>query len=138
MDDEFVLNDSDLANDNKPTILDEARLKVLECVTETSNKMRDNIKYNEKSNYENNLKILVNYQARLMDVEELATQKLSDEEYSEKIDKIFNDTTELTFSNIDDIVKDQNVDIDGDGSSDSSQDLTDDGSTPDPNSTPDF
>jgi hypothetical protein len=128
-DDEMYLNDDDLAKDNQLTIVDEALKQVLDSVIETAKKAKDCIDFNETTDASSNIAILAKYTDALLSLDSKEMDELSDEEQSERVDKILRSTTELTLSNIDDVIPDQEEDLDDDG--DNSSSMTNDGNAAD-------
>ena len=106
-DDEYFLDDEDLAEDNRLTISDSARMDLLNSIIKSAQDMKDNLKFNEQSDAEHNLEMLTNYVDCLIKVSQVDLEDLSEEEAEELIDKILRSTTELTFKNIDEVLPDE-------------------------------
>lgn len=123
MDDDFFLNDDDLAADNQLSIVDEAKIKLAKEIEKVAKDLEENIKYNEKSDSENNLKILSNHLTALISMFEIDTFNLSDEEIQERIDEVIKQTTQLTFANIDDVIPEMEESTDTQVSDDNDDNL---------------
>ena len=105
MDDDFFINDDELAQDNQLSIVDISKDKLLENIISIANDMKFNLKFNEKTDCESNLKILSTNLSSLITMFEIDETQLSEEEIQNQIDNIIRQTTELSFTNLDDIVK---------------------------------
>ena len=103
-DDDFFLSDDELAEDNQLSIVDSARLDLLESIKTAVDNMIGNIKFNEQSDANNNCRIIAGYLDHLIVLGQIDTMGLSDEEVFEKIEEVMKSTTELTFKNIDDVL----------------------------------
>lgn len=123
MDDDFFLNDDDLAADNQLSIVDEAKIKLAKEIEKVAKDLEENINYNEKSDSENNLKILSNHLTALISMFEIDTFNLSDEEIQERIDEVIKQTTQLTFANIDDVIPEMEESTDTQVSDDNDDNL---------------
>lgn len=106
-DDDFFLDDEELAEDNRLTISDSARMDLLNSIIKSAQDMKDNLKFNEQSDAEHNLEMITNYVDCLIKVSQVDIEDLSEEEAEELIDKILRSTTELTFNNIDEVLPDE-------------------------------
>lgn len=106
-DDDFFLDDEELAEDNRLTISDSARMDLLNSIIKSAQDMKDNLKFNEQSDAEHNLEMITNYVDCLIKVSQVDLEDLSEEEAEELIDKILRSTTELTFNNIDEVLPDE-------------------------------
>ena len=106
-DDEYFLDDEELAEDNRLTISDSARMDLLNSIIKSAQDMKDNLKFNEQSDAEHNLEMITNYVDCLIKVSQVDLEDLSEEEAEELIDKILRSTTELTFNNIDEVLPDE-------------------------------
>lgn len=104
-DDEFFINDDELAQDHQLTLLDEAKMKVLKYIEDLVPEMKSNLEFSELGNYQSNLQILSSQISILIELES-ADENLSEEEMEELIDATFKKTTELTYANLDDIIPD--------------------------------
>lgn len=123
MDDDFFLNDDDLAADNQLSIVDEAKIKLAKEIEKVAKDLEENINYNEKSDSENNLRILSNHLTALISMFEIDTFNLSDEEVQERIDEVIKQTTQLTFANIDDVIPEMEESTDTEISDDNDDNL---------------
>lgn len=123
MDDDFFLNDDDLAADNQLSIVDEAKIKLAKEIEKVAKDLEENINYNEKSDSENNLRILSNHLTALISMFEIDTFNLSDEEIQERIDEVIKQTTQLTFANIDDVIPEMEESTDTEVSDDNDDNL---------------
>lgn len=121
MDDDFFLSDDDLGKDNQLSIVDDAKIKVLEEIKKSAHDIIENIKFNEKSDSVANLRILSGLVSSLTDLFGVNSDNLADEEVQDLIDNVLKATTELTFSNIDEIIKE-----DEENQSDNNLDSSDD------------
>lgn len=105
-DEEFEFSDEEFAKDNQLTIIDEARKKLLDNIEKTAKEAKTNLKYNEASDFASNLNIISQNMSALISLDDI-DENLPDEEVQERIDKIIKMTTELTFANIDDVLKNE-------------------------------
>lgn len=119
-DDDFFLNDDELAEDNQITIVDTARTKLLESIIKSSKDMIDNLKFNEQSEAESNTRLISSYVDSLLRLGAVDLSQLSEEEAEEEIDKILKSTTELTFSNMNDVLPEEEPEISVEEESDES------------------
>lgn len=118
-DEDFFLDDDDLAADYQLTILDEAKLKVIDFILESASELKNNINYTEKQNFSANLSSIARRVSMLIDLEN--AESIEDEDkLSEKIDEIMRSCTEITYSNMDNVIPDisGSVDIEDNSSSD--------------------
>lgn len=118
--DDFFLNDDELAEDNQITIVDTARTKLLESIIKSSKDMIDNLKFNEQSEAESNTRLISSYVDSLLRLGAVDLSQLSEEEAEEEIDKILKSTTELTFSNMNDVLPEEEPEISVEEESDES------------------
>ena len=124
-DDDFFLDDEELAEDNRLTISDSARMDLLNSIIKSAQDMKDNLKFNEQSDAEHNLEMITNYVDCLIKVSQVDLEDLSEEEAEELIDKILRSTTELTFNNIDEVLPDEEPEAEMDDNSSDDGDSTD-------------
>ena len=105
--DDFFINDNDLASDNQPTLIDQAKMDLLNTIIEKANSMKESLILKETSEADNLLVVLSRYFDALIKLSELDITD-SNEELSEEIEKIINDivvsTTKITLSNIDTVL----------------------------------
>ena len=127
-DDEFFLNDDELAADNQLSIVDDAKLKVLNYIIKVATEAKDNIKFNETTDASSNISLLSKQMSALISLDSEELEELSDEELYERVEAILRSTTELTLSNIDDVLPKQEDDFDDSGSTNMNADDTDDDS----------
>jgi len=107
-DDDFFINDDELAEDNQLTIVDVAKKGLLQTMKETIDKMLVNLDFNESNNAMTNTRLLCGYMDSLLKLQEIdLSDNLSDEEISEAIDQVLRSTTELTLTNINDVIPDE-------------------------------
>jgi len=129
-DDEFYLNDDDLAEDNQLTILDLAMEKVVDSIIKTASAIKTNIKFNEHGDRSSNINILSSLTSALIELDSEVVNDLSDEEVQQMIENVLKQTTELTFANIDKVIKDDDDEEQtSNNDSDSFDDDTEDGSS---------
>lgn len=102
-DDDFFLNDDELAADNQPSIVQLAEDKVLSAMLETIKDMKNSIKLNESSECHKDIEKINNYSAILAALDAISDANLSDEEIEEKVNEALKTSTEITFSNMDNI-----------------------------------
>ena len=103
-DEDFEFSDDDFAKDNQLTIIDDARRKILDNIEKGAAEAKLNLKYNEVANFQANLNIITRNMTALVSLDDI-DENLPEEEIQEKIDDIIKMTTELTFTNIDSILK---------------------------------
>jgi len=103
-DEDFEFSDDDFAKDNQLTIIDDARRKILDNIEKGAAEAKLNLKYNEVANFQANLNIITRNMTALVSLDDI-DENLPEEEIQEKIDDIIKMTTELTFTNIDNILK---------------------------------
>ena len=105
--DDFFINDNDLVSDNQPTLIDQAKMDLLNTIIEKANSMKESLILKETSEADNLLVVLSRYFDALIKLSELDITD-SNEELSEEIEKIINDivvsTTKITLSNIDTVL----------------------------------
>ena len=105
-DEDFEFSDDDFAKDNQLTIIDEARKKVLDNIEKGAREAKLNLKFNETTDFRSNLNIITQNMSALVSLDDI-DENLPEEEVQERIDKIIKMTTELTFANIDDVLKNE-------------------------------
>lgn len=127
-DEEFFINDDELAADHQLTLLDEAKVNVLNYVTKLSEELKSNLEYSEIGNYQANLEILSAQIGILIELESVDDTNMSDEEMQDIIERAMNKSTEITYANMSDILpeeKTMSVDDSSDGNEDSYDNGTD-------------
>ena len=102
-DDEFFIDDDELAKDNQPNIVDEAIIKSLQTMQKITTELIDNIRFNEINDQASNLRLLSIHLDSITKLASIDTLNLSDEEISEEIEKVIKQTTLLDMKNIDKI-----------------------------------
>ena len=104
--DDMELNDDDFNDDAQLTAVDDAKLKVIEQIRKYTNMIEENIKFQERSEYITNFRVLSRYISAMIDLDALenggtfapngdedaeagmAPRQLSEEEILEKIQEI--------------------------------------------------
>ena len=124
-DDEFYLNDDELAEDNQMTIVDMAKKQVIDSIIKTANDIKVNLKFNERGDCSSNISILSSLTSSLIELDSAEINDLSDEELQAKIEEVLKKTTELTFANIDKVIKTEDDDEQDSGDSEDTDDDTD-------------
>lgn len=105
--DDFFINDDELAADHQLTLIDEAKIRVLNRIEELTKECKVNLELSEFGNYENNMQIISSQVSILIDLQAVDTENMSDEEMEEVIDRAFKSTTEITFANLNEILPDE-------------------------------
>lgn len=106
-DDDFFLDDDEFAEDNQVSLVDSAKIRLLNSIKETCDNMLDSIKFNEPSEVESHTRILAGYVDHIITLSSINVNGLSEEEIYEEIDKVMTSTTTLTFGNINEILPDE-------------------------------
>ena len=120
IDDEFYLDDEDLNADFALTPIDTEKLKVIDAVKVSLDKVADNIRFKEKEEEEKNLQILSNYVNAMLQLVGYEKANMSGPELMEKIKAIDEAVREVSLIDVElDIpVDDENANgidlIDGD------------------------
>lgn len=120
IDDEFYLDDEDLNADFAMTPIDTEKLKVIDAVKVSLDKVADNIRFKEKEEEEKNLQILSNYVNAMLQLVGYEKANMSGPELMEKIKAIDEAVREVSLIDVElDIpVDDENANgidlIDGD------------------------
>lgn len=107
-DEDFFLNDDELAEDNQLSMVDSARLDLLNSIIKSANDMIENLKFNEQTEANSNTRILAGYLDNLIALGNVDINGLSEEEVYEIIENVMKSTTELTFGNMNEIIPDEN------------------------------
>lgn len=107
-DDDFYMDDDELAEQNALGVVSTAKLSIVENIKNLAEEMEMNLKLNESTDYENNSSMLTEKVDILLKLDELSKQQLdlSDEEVQNLINEIMKSTTQLTFGNMDKYLKD--------------------------------
>ena len=108
-DEDFFMNDDELAEDNQPTLVDSAILDLLKSIEDCTSKMRDHIRFNERSEVLAQTDIMAGYMDSLIKLNTIDIEGLSEEEVYEEIDKVLKSTTELTFANMNEILPEEEI-----------------------------
>jgi len=108
---DFEFSDDEFAKDNQLTIVDSARVMLLDNIEKAIKSCRQNLQFNEATDFQSNLNIISKNISAMLSLNEIDSN-LPENEVQERIDKVIQMSTELTFSNIDTIIKDHNDDDD--------------------------
>lgn len=103
-DEEFFINDDELAADHQLTLLDEAKVNVLNYINTLSGELKSNLEYSEIGNYQANLEILSAQVGILIELESVDDSNMSEEEMQDIIERAMNKSTEITYANFNDIL----------------------------------
>lgn len=98
-DDDFFLDKESIKSENQMTIAQETMYKILEYSEKLISQMKENLKFNEISDFERNYDVLSQRIATINDI--VVADDLSDEEQQELIEKTLKNVTELDFDNMD-------------------------------------
>ena len=101
---DFFLNDDELAQDNQLDVVSSESIKLLELIKKTSDAAIENFKFGEKSDAKNAITLISSYLTSLIDFVNADAEGLSDEEICAKAEEVSKMTTELTLNNIDAIL----------------------------------
>lgn len=101
-DDDFFLDDGELGDESQLSIVDEAKLKILETIESKIKEAKDNINFFERSEFQTNFSIISRYVGAIIDIERLEEndENLSDEEIIERIEEIELTAKELSFNDL--------------------------------------
>ena len=105
-DDGFYLDDDELGEDNQMTLVEEAVFKTVEAMEKTLKEFKDNLRFREIQDQESQVRILSSHLDSILKLRNIDTSELSEEEIFEEIENVYKRTTELTFSNIDNLLPD--------------------------------
>lgn len=103
-DGDFFIDDDELAEDNQMSVVDDAIMKSLDAMEKVIADMKNNLKFNEQQGARHNLRILTMHLDSAIKLSEINERELSDEEVFEEIEKVIKQTTQLTFSNMNDVL----------------------------------
>lgn len=106
---DFEFSDDEFAKDNQLTIVDSARVMLLDNIEKAVKSCRKNLQFNEATDFQSNLNIISKNISAMLSLNDIDSN-LPENEVQERIDKVIQMSTELTFSNIDTIIKDHNDD----------------------------
>lgn len=125
-DEDFFIDNDDLTSDEQLDIIEATMLKLAETLEATSKELCLNLKLKEGSDAEASLSIISGIVSKLVNLQGINTDDLSDEEVEEVVEEALKCTTELTFNNINNVlsedtptdIKTTEVDNDDDSSLD--------------------
>jgi hypothetical protein len=101
MDDDFELNEEELAAESQLSIADEEKIKILEVMKKKITEAIDNLKYSEKEEYKANFAVISRYVSAIIDIEQMEQNpEISKEELLEAIEKIEITVKELSFQDL--------------------------------------
>jgi hypothetical protein len=101
MDDDFELNEDELAAESQLSIADEEKIKILEVMKKKIIEAIDNLKYSEKEEYKANFAVISRYVSAIIDIEQMEQNpEISKEELLEAIEKIEITVKELSFQDL--------------------------------------
>lgn len=109
-DGDFFIDDDELAEDNQMSVVDDAIMKSLDAMEKVIADMKNNLKFNEQQDARHNLRILTMHLDSAIRLSEIDEKGLSDEEVFEEIEKVIKQTTQLTFSNMNDLLPQEESD----------------------------
>lgn len=109
-DGDFFIDDDELAEDNQMSVVDDAIMKSLDAMEKVIADMKNNLKFNEQQDARHNLRILTMHLDSAIRLSEIDEKGLSDEEVFEEIEKVIKQTTQLTFSNMNDLLPQEEPD----------------------------
>lgn len=120
-DDEFFMDDNELNAETQISMADQQKIKVLENMKKKIDEAISNLTYSEKEEYSANFAIISRYVGAVIDIEGMEDDpEISEEQLLEEIEKIEITVKELSFQDLRDIEKKNNiieVDDDDDDSS---------------------
>lgn len=105
-DDDFFIDNDELAADEQLDIVDSTILKLTEQLKKTSEELALNIKLKEGSDADASLSIIAGLVNQIITLKSIDIENLSDEEIEEAINSAIKSTTELTFNNINNVLGD--------------------------------
>ena len=103
-DGDFFIDDNELAEDNQMSMVDDAIMKSLNAMEKAIADMKQNLQFNEASDARHNLRIISMHLDSAIRLSDIDSEGLSEEEVFEEIEKVIKQTTQLTFSNMNDIL----------------------------------
>jgi len=104
--DDFFINDDELAADHQLTLLDEAKIKVLDYIIKLAQEMKSNLEFSEIGNYEANFSSVSSQFGILSDLS-VDTSGMSDDDMEEIIENAFKKSTEITYSNMGNLLSEE-------------------------------
>ena len=103
-DEEFELNEDDLAAESQMSIADEEKVKVLENIKKKVEQAMDNLKYSEKEEFKTNFAIISRYVSVIIDIEAMEENpEVTEEQLLEAIEAIEITVKELSFQDLKEI-----------------------------------
>lgn len=130
-DEDYFMNDDDLAAETQISLADKEKIKILENMKKKIDEAIENLEYSEKTEYISNFSIISRYVSAIIRIESLESDTdIAEEELLEEIEKIEITVKELSFQDLRDIEKsneefeskstndDENEDNNGDISND--------------------
>ena len=104
MDDDFYIDPSDFNDDAQLSIIDEEKLKVLDKIEEYTAMVKENVKLQEKGDYDANFRVLSRYISDMVELSALESNSdgLSDDEILDKIKEIENSVSDFNASALED------------------------------------
>ena len=100
IDDEYFLDDDDLNADSELDVADKEILVVTDAMEELLNKIRENIKFGERSEFEKNSRILSTYINGMLELSSLSTSNASAAEKMEAISRIDSSVRNLDYTDL--------------------------------------
>lgn len=131
--DDFEFDVEGFASDQQLSLVDEVSLEILEKIVEYSNKIIDNIKFQEKSDAKANFNVLANYCSGMAQI--MSDEEQTDEDLLEKLRELKVTVADITYANMNNYAEEykdihglEALDIcpDSPSNSDDSSDDTDD------------
>ena len=104
-DDDFFINEDELAAENQLNLVDNAKSDILGRLEELMKTLKENIKFRERADFDANLKIVLSQFDVLLKLHSADASGMDDEEQLELIKEAQKLTTELSYDNIDDFVE---------------------------------
>lgn len=119
---DFFINDDD---NHQKTLLDEAKIKVLDFIANLVQDMKSNIDFGENSNYINNSSTLNRQLGILNELNSINEEEVWDEELEDVIENAFKGSTLLTFNNLNDVLgeNDSSIEIEDEEDNDDGSSL---------------
>jgi hypothetical protein len=108
-DGDFYIDDDELAEDNQMSLVDDAILKAVTSMEKALNDLKNNLKFNEQNDARHNLRILSMHLDSAIQLSRIEEDELSEEEVYEAIENVIKQTTELTFSNMDELLPKEEI-----------------------------
>jgi len=102
---DFFLDGDGLENDAQLSIVDNAKLKVLETLKKVSQEAIDDLKMNDHASASSKAEMISSYTSLLLSLENIDEANMPLSQQKELIDEVMKQTTELTLSNLDEVLK---------------------------------